>query len=359
MSAPTVTRASTPELTTGPSRSWIARVRTALIALLTVLIASLVLLSIGGANPFLTLAALVTGATGDKASIGESLIRIAPILIIALGLVPSLKVGLFNIGAPGQIGVGGLLCTIGMLHMTQFPGWLSLTVGIMLAAIGGAACAIIPAVMRAKLGINEVITTLVFNFLVVYLLTYLLNGPLRAARANIPQSAPLPKHEWLPILITGTRAHVGLVLALIAVAILAVWARSPSGYRLRLLGASRPLARQAGVVEGAVIIRVMLIAGAAAGIAGWMQVTGVDHRLMATVADPIGYAGLFAALLGGLGAIGILFSSVFLGGLLQGGNSLQIGAGISPEIAQALLGVILLTVALRQPSKTSRDHGGS
>lgn len=331
-----------------------AQLLRAVYTVVAVVIVAIVVLLLGGSDPMVTLKALVQGATGTNFNIGESMIRFAPVLIIAVGLVPSLRIGLFNIGAPGQIGIGGLFCTFVILHTAALPGPVSWVMGIVLAAVGGALWAWIPALLRARLGINEVISTLVFNFIAINLLTYLLNGPMRAAGANIPESETLSQHQWLPVILTGTRLHAGVLLAVVAVVGLAWWQRTPSGYRSRLLGANKSLGRQAGVHEAHAIVRTMLIGGAAAGIAGWMQVVGIDHRLMSTVADPVGYTGLFAALLGALVPLGLFVSSLFLGGLLQGGNSLQIGANIPPELSQALLGVILLVVALQQQSSRGK-----
>lgn len=325
----------------------------AVVALFAVL-----LLVAGGVDVGSALSTLVTGSLGNRFNLGETLIRAAPILLIAVGLVPSLRVGLFNIGAPGQMGIGALLSTVVLLHTSSWSGWAALFVGIGASAVGGAMCALIPALMRAIGNINEVISTLVINFLVLNLLTYLLNGPLKAAGAATPTTDTLAAHQWIPNILSGSRAHAGVIIALVACLLLALWVHTPGGYRLKLLGASRPLAAQAKIIERRVILRVMLLSGAAAGVAGWFQVAGIDHALMPTVADPVGYTGLFAALLGGLTALGTLLSSFFLGALLQGGNSLQIGAGVSPELAQALLGIILLAVSLLQADAARRRTGG-
>lgn len=337
------------------------RIRDVVVALasIAVVAASAVLLLIaGGVDVGSAVSTLWSGSVGNRFNVGETLIRAAPILLIAVGLVPSLRVGLFNIGAPGQMGVGALLSTVVLLHTSSWPGWVAVVVGIVTSAFGGAFCALIPALMRAMANINEVISTLVINFLVLDLLTYLLNGPLKAAGAATPTTNTLAAHQWIPNILSGSRAHAGVIIALIACLLLALWIHTPGGYRLKLLGASRPLARQAKIIERRVIIRVMLLSGAAAGVAGWFQVAGVDHALMPTVSDPVGYTGLFAALLGGLTALGVLLSSIFLGALLQGGNSLQIGAGVSPELAQALLGIILLAVSLIQADAARRRAGG-
>lgn len=305
------------------------------------------LLIIGKADPLRTFGAMYRGAFGSRVSLGETLIRFAPVTLIALGLVPSLRIGLFNIGAPGQIGMGALCATLASFSLAGLPSPIILAAAFAAGSIGGALWALGPGALRTWLRVNEILSTLVFNFLAVLFLQYLLTGPLHGHRANIAQSDPLPEAAWLPVWLSGTRTHAGLLLVLLAGAALAAVQRSPLGYRLRLFGASPSLARQAGVDGRSLILWTMVTGGAAAGAAGWMQVAGVDHRLYATVADPIGYMGLFAALLGALRPAGVILAGFTFAALLRGGESLQIGAGVSPEIINALVGLILLLIAGR------------
>ena len=307
--------------------------------------ASAVLLVIGGADPYEAYSQLVDGAFGTRRAVGETLIRFAPLAIIAVGLTPSLRAGLFNIGAPGQIAAGALAATMVSLHLDALPTALLLVTAAISAAAAGAAWGLIPALLKARLSVNEILSTLVFNFLAFGLMSYLLTGPLQPETANIAQSEPLPDQTFIPLLLSDTRAHIGVLLALAAVAALAYYQATPAGYRLSLYSHSPSLAAQSGASPRRLIVTTMCLGAAAAGLAGWMQVAGVDHRLYATVAGPIGYTGLFVALLGGLRPLGILVASFFFAALLTGGESLQVGAGVSPEIIDALIGLILLAVA--------------
>jgi len=299
----------------------------------------------GGAEPIKTFTVMFRGSLANVRNISETLIRFGPVAVIALGLVPSLRIGLFNIGAPGQIGIGSLFATLVSLQLTDVPPLLALSLAGLAAALGGALWALGPALLRAYLQVNEILSTLVLNFLAVLFLSYLLTGPMKGKLSNIAQSDPLPIETWFPIIVPGTRAHLGLFLALVAAAALALLQRSPLGYRLRLFGASPSLAKQAGADHRRMIIGTLCLSGAAAGIAGWMQLAGVDHRLYAEVASTVGYTGLFAALLGVLNPIGILVASFAFAVLLRGGDSLQIGVGVSPEIISALVGMTLLVIA--------------
>jgi ABC-type uncharacterized transport system permease subunit len=303
------------------------------------------LVAVGGASPTAAANGLIDQSLGTRTGLGETLLRFAPLALIAAALTPSLRAGLFNIGAPGQLGMGALASGLVALHGGGLPGGVLIAVAALAAALAGLVWALVPALLRAWLGVNEILSTLVFNFLAAGLLSYLLGGPLQGKGANLAQSDTVPTAANLPTILSGTRAHIGVLLAVAAILALAVYGSTPSGYRLRLFSASPSLAEQAGVSGRRLVVSTMLIGGAGAGLAGWMQVLGVDHLVYATAADPVGYAGLFVALLGALSPVGILIAAFLLGALLQGGNSLQIGAGVSPEITSAVVGLIVLAVA--------------
>jgi ABC-type uncharacterized transport system permease subunit len=321
------------------------RLGRAILGLVVVLLVASALLLMGNANPLEALGVMLKGAFGTWEGLGETLIRFAPLALVALGLAPSLRIGLFNIGAPGQIAMGGLVAALIVLNVTALPGYITVVLAGIGAAAGGAAYAFIPALSRTTLSLSEILTTLVFNFIGVLFLQYLLTGPMKGYRVNLPQSDAFPADTFLSIFYHGSRAHVGILLVPVAFVAVRVLDYSPAGYRLKLLGASRSLARQTDIQESRMIISTMCIAGAAAGVAGWMQAVGVDHRLYASIAAPIGYTGLFAALMGGLTSVGIIISSFFFAALLRGGDSLQIGADVSPEIIGVLVGLIMLVMA--------------
>ena len=327
-------------------RAVIARFGRLLIALIIVLIVAVALLLLGHADPILAIGVMFKSAFGTWAGFGETLIRFAPLAIVALGLTPSLRIGLFNIGGPGQMAAGGLVAALISLNLTHVSAYVVLPLACLGGAAGGAICAFVPAMLRARLSVNEILSTLVFNFITVLFLQYLLTGPMKGYRVNLAESDPFPANALLPTLVQGSRAHMGILLVFVAFAAIRMLDRSPMGYRLRLLGASRSLALQAGIYEPQIIIATLCLSGAAAGIAGWMQAAGVDHRLYASIADPVGYTGLFAALMGGLTSLGVIVSSFFFAALLRGGDLLQIGAEVSPEITGVLVGLMMLVMAM-------------
>lgn len=316
---------------------------------LALLVVGILLVSVG-VDPFGAGEAMLNSSFGTPRNFGEVLIRATPLLLIAVTLVPSLRAGLYNIGSPGQMGAGALAATLVALAMPGQSNLLVLICCALAAAAAGTAVAIVPGALKAYVGVNEIISTLAINFIMLAVLGYLLNGPMQSDFANLPQSDVLPPSASLPVIIPDTRAHVGLILALALVPLLFLADRSRMGYKLRVFGANPQLLRQARVSRTRYVIGLMAVGGFGAGLAGWVQVAGVDHRLYQGIAEPVGYAGLFVALLGLLHPLGIVVSAIALGFLLHGGDSLQVGAGVSPEIVQVLLGLVLLAYAARPPT---------
>jgi general nucleoside transport system permease protein len=300
-----------------------------------------------GVDPVAAANVLWRSTFGSLRTFGEGLVRATPLLMISVTLLPSLRAGLYNIGAPGQLGAGALSATVVALSTPNVPSWLVVPICAVVALVAGGGAAAIPGYLKARWKTNEIVSTLAMNFIVVAILGYLLNGPLQSDFANLPQSPSLPANSGLPLLFTGARAHIGLLVALAFVPALLALDRSLVGYRLRLFNFNPVLATRAGVNPKAYILWLMTLGGAGAGLAGWMQVAAIDHRLYPGVANPIGYAGLFVALLGTLHPLGCIVAAYLLGALLYGGAAMQVGAGVSPEIIQVFLGLILFVYAAR------------
>jgi general nucleoside transport system permease protein len=319
----------------------------ALISVLLALALIVGLFETVGVDPLTAANVMWKSTFGSLRTFGEGLIRATPLLMISATLLPSLRAGLYNIGAPGQLGAGALATTLIALGMPSAPSFVVIPLCAIAAFLAGAVTAFIPGVLKARWRVNEIVSTLAMNFIVVAILGYLLNGPLQSDFANLPQSPSLPHNTALPLLIPGTRAHIGLLVALAFIPALLAIDRSLIGYRLRLFSVNPTLAKRAGVDPKAYVVWLMTFGGAGAGLAGWMQVAAIDHRLYPTVASPIGYAGLFVALLGALHPLGCVIAAFFLGALMYGGAALQVGAGVSPEIIQVFLGLILFIYASR------------
>lgn len=342
--------------TAGPGGSGLVRRALGLLASVVLIVLVLVaVLAAVGVDPLAAWSSVWTSTFGTTRNLGETLIRTVPLLLIALTLVPSLRAGLYNIGAPGQMAAGGLAATWTALHLADQPRVVSLLACGVAAAVAGGLVAAVPGWLKARFGVNEIISSLAMNFIVTSVLGWLLNGPFKGGYANLPQSDEVPANAALPTLIPDTRAHVGLLVALALVPLLFALDRSRTGYRLRVFGANPQLARQAKISRGRYLVGLLVLGGVGAGLAGWMQVVNIDQRLYPTVSDPVGYAGLFVALLGGLNAFGIIVAAFALGALLHGGDGLQVSVNASPEIVQVVLGLILLAYAVLRGQRATSE----
>jgi ABC-type uncharacterized transport system permease subunit len=307
--------------------------------------ALLILLS--GENPATAYRGLVDGALGDRYHIGETLVRAVPLALIALGTAPALRAGVFTVGAEGQMAMGALAATATILALDDLPAAVLLPTGLVAGALGGAAWALLPALLRVWWQVNEILSTLLMNYLAAQLLAWLLRTHLRAGGGvATPQSRDLPTAALIPKLLSDTRLHWGAVLVLVAALALAWWIRSTRGFAYDVYGARPALARRMGVADARAVIGTMLVAGTAAGAAGWVQVAGVQGRLYTSVTGGVGFTGVLVAVLGGLAPVGILAASILFAVLSTGADGIQAATGTPASIATVIQAVLLLGAAV-------------
>lgn len=290
---------------------------------------------------------LFLGAVGDRYHLSETLVRAIPIAVVALGAVPALRARVFTVGAEGQLAVGALAATVSVLTLDTLPAPLLLAVGALGGAAGGAVWALLPALLRAYARVNEILSTLMLNYIAGFGLLWLLRTALsKPGVISTPSSPDLPDSGRIPTLLSGTRLHWGVVVVLVAAVAVAWWVRSPRGFAYDVYGTHPALAARMGVRSAGAILSTMLVSGAAAGLVGWMQVAGVQGRLYPSVAGGLGFTGLVVALLGGLRPAGVLGIALLFGVLATGSEGLQAGAGVPAPLATVLQALLLGGVAL-------------
>lgn len=314
-------------------------------ASLALAVATLIVAS--GANPLAALAALLYGAFGEPYLIAETIVTAIPLALVGLGVMPALRAGVFTIGSQGQLIAGAALSTAAIHAAPSLPPSALLLLGALAGIAGGMIYALIPALLRAYLAVNEILSTLLLNYVAGFALIWLLKGPLAAAaQTATPRSDALPDAAVIPLLAEGTRLHSGLLAVIVLAAALSFWTQTRSGLRYRIFASHSALAARLGLSEPRAVVSSFLFAGGAAGLAGWIQVAGVTHTLYASVDGGLCFAGILAAMLGGLHPVGIVAAALLFAALTTGVQGMQMGTSVPAAIAVVAQGLVLLIVAI-------------
>ena len=313
---------------------------------------------LSGYDPVAALVAMWQGAFGSwYAFTSGTLVRAIPLILIGLGFALGLRAGVLNIGGEGQFYLGAMAATWVGLHVGSWPSLLAIPVALAAALAAGAVWVAVPAWLRYRFGVVEVISTLLLNFVAESLVSFMVQGPLQEAQGIYPQSDPVAAVARLPVL-PGTRLHLGIVVAIGASLVLwYLFRRTWSGFVLQATG-SGPLA--ARIVGGIRVERVATLAllgsGALAGLAGGTEVLGVSYALYPNLSPGYGFTGIAVALLARLSPAGIVLSAVLFGALEAGAGAMQRDAGIPAVAVYVAEAVVILAVLLASARSTQRVH---
>lgn len=295
--------------------------------------------------------ALLQGSVGSLNAISETLTAATPLVLAGLGLALGFRAGLFNIGAEGQILMGGMAAAVIGFSFSFLPFFVLLPLCLLSGAAAGAFYAGIAGWLRATTGAHEVISTIMLNLISYRLIDYMLRLPFvqREGRAD-PISKSVPDHAQLPGLLEwidpNLRVHAGIFLALAAV-LFVYWLlfRTKTGFEFRASGASPDAARFAGMRSGLTIVLAMASAGALAGLAGSVQVLGVLDRVTPGFSAGIGFDAIAVALLGRSHPVGVLLAGLLFGALEAGGRQMQVDAGVSIDLIGIIQALIIVFIA--------------
>ncbi|WP_113910783.1 ABC transporter permease [Roseovarius dicentrarchi] len=313
----------------------------------TVVIASL-LAMLAGANPFAVLGLILKGAFGSKFALLETLNRATPLIFTGLAVAVAFRARLWNIGAEAQLYAGALVVAVLGAGLLDWPAFVLLPVMAILAMIAGAVLLLIPALLKVRLGVDEVVTTLLINFIFLLFISMLLEGALKDPMGmGWPKSARLIDEARLPRLIDGLRLHWGFGLALIAAVI--VWiisARTTLGYEMRAVGLNRNAAEFAGIPVGRVLIKTALLSGGLAALAGFSEVAGLKGNLTLDLSPGFGYTGIIVAMLALLNPLGVIAAALFVAGIFVGADSMSRAVGVPTYLADIMLATALLLMVV-------------
>ena len=295
-------------------------------------------------------ALLLDGGFGSRFAWSETLTRATPLILTGLAAAIAFKARLYNIGAEGQLYAGALAAVaVGGLHGGAGFGlsaWLLFPLMMLAAAAAGALLLLGPALLKSRLGVDEVVTTLLLNFIVLLFVSMMLDGPMKdPAAMGWPQSVALQDTLLLGKLMARARVHTGLLWALLLA--LALWALlrfTTTGFEIRAVGANARAAAFAGMPVGWVSVKVALLSGSLAGLAGAIEVAGRTGYLTLDMSPGYGYTGIVIAMLAALNPLGVVAASVFVAGILVGADSMSRAVNVPTYIADVIVSVSLLSM---------------
>jgi len=316
------------------------------LSLLLALIMGGIVFFMVGANPLKAYSVMAAGAFGSLYNISEVLVKAIPLILCGLSVAISAKILIWNIGGEGQLVVGGIgSAAIALFLSPYLPSFLVLPLMILAGFIAGGLWASIPGLLKARMGVNEILTTLMLNYVAIYWLEHLYFGPWRDPMGmGFPGTAIFPESAWLPRF-PQTRVHLGLIFGIVAAILLQVilW-RTRWGYEIRVIGENPKAARLARMKTTQYILWVMFVSGGLAGLAGMAEASGIHYRLQQGLAVGYGYIGIIVAWLSRLHPTGLILVAIFLASLLVGGDQLQSVMHLPSSVGLVLEGTLLFFV---------------
>jgi len=325
-----------------------------ILATLAAFLVGAVMLLLLKVNPIEAYKAMWEGAFGSQNAIAETLVKATPLLLVGLGICISFRGDVINIGGEGQMIVGAILGTLVGITLVDWSGWIVIPVALLVGFAGGAIWGGIPGVLKAYFNVNEILSTVMMNAIAVQLMNFLLRGPMidpaqAALASKIPQTARLIDAFHLPRWIP-TRLHLGALIAVVlAVLVYILLWRTSWGYRIRAVGQNPDASKYAGIKVKNYVVLALVLSGAFAGLAGAMQVYGVNFRMITDgsasgFTGSAGFNGIVAALFGQLHPIGTIPAAILFGALLVGANKMQRVVQVPSALITALNGLVVVFV---------------
>lgn len=335
-----------------------------LLAVLAALLVGAIMLLVLGANPIEAYAALLEGAFGSVNAIAETAVKATPLLLVGLGICISFRANVINIGGEGQMVIGALCATAVALLFPNLPKGVLLPLVLLTGFVAGGIWGGIPGGLKAYFQVNEILSTIMLNIVAVQGMNFLLRGAMIdpeeiIAGTRIPQTARLSPAADLPVLISGTRLHLGVVLALLLAGVVYIFLwRTTIGYRIRAVGHNPDASRYSGISVKKYTVLALVLSGAFAGLAGAILVFGSESHRMVTDGSSTGFTGsagfngIVAALFGGLHPLTTIPAAFLFGALLVGANKLQRAVQVPAALIGSLNGLVVIFVVSTELIRT-------
>lgn len=342
-------------------KSWISRIpllelSLAVGAVIAALAVGALLIVMADLNAVDAYAALWKGAFGSVRSTAETLVRFCPLALGALSVLVGFRAGFFTIGVEGQLYMGALATTMVALFLPDLPPVVLIPLAMLAGVVAGTLWALLAGVLKVRFGVNEVISTIMLNYIAVLFVDFMVRGPIREPGSNLQNTALITDAAWLPVMLERSRLHIGVLLPiLVAVAVSVFLWRTSAGYRLRVVGANANAARHAGINVNRTILIAVATSGAIAGLAGAVEIQGVFHRLQAGIASSHGYTAIAITLVGKTLPSATVLASVLFAALSVGATMMQMKAAVPLPVTNLLQGLVILFVVgsevLKKPLK--------
>jgi len=334
-----------------------ARIGPSLLALLLALAISVAVIALAGANPLIALGALAEGAFGSAEGWSEVGVRTCPLLLAGLAVAVAFRAGIWNIGAEGQLVVGATAVAWLGTHVDALPAGLAVPLVLLAAVLAGALWAALAGVLKTARNVDEVISTIMLNFIALGLVGYLVHGPLMEAARNYPQSDAIDAAARLPRLLGGYRVHLGLLVALAAAALTqTLLFRTVFGFAMRAVGLNRVAAHLAGFDITRTLLGALAISGGLAGLAGGIEVSAVTFRLYDQFSPGYGFTAIAVALLGRLQPAGVILAAVLFAALDVGSSAMQRSAGVSSVLVSVMQATVIFSLIAVEYRRVARSR---
>ena len=316
-------------------------------AILALLLAAIPL-SFTGAPIVESFFQLFKGVFGSKFALSEMLTRATPLIFTGLAATLAFRARIWNIGAEGQLYLGALAAVAVGAGALDLPSYLLVPTIIVAGGCAGAAGMVIPAALKTKFGADEVVTTLLLNFIILIFVQYMLEGPIQDPMGlGWPQSSPILEQGMLPQLMERMRLHSGILIALLCAVIAQfMLVKSVWGFKLRAVGENSSAAQHSGISVRRTILSVAIVSGALAGMAGVSEVAGLKGYLTSDLSPGFGYTGIVVAMLAGLSPVGVVISAMFIASVFVGADSMSRAMGVSSYLADLVVSMALLCVLI-------------
>ncbi|MGH6908200.1 MAG: ABC transporter permease [Aestuariivirga sp.] len=315
-------------------------------ALAVSVVSCALLVMLSGASPFSVLGLMVKGALGSQFAFFETLTRATPLIFTGLAVAVAFRAKLWNIGAEAQLYAGAVMTVVLGTGLLPLPQPILIPVLMAAAMLGGALMLSVPTFLKTRFGVDEVVTTLLLNFVAVLFVSMLLEGVLKDPLGlGWPQSRKVIAEAQLPKLVEGKRLHLGFVIAMAAA--IFVWfidRKSALGYEMRAVGHNPKAASFAGIPVNRVLAKTALLSGGLAGLAGMTEVAGLKGNLTLDLSPGFGYTGIVVAMLALLHPLGVIAAAVFVAAVFVGADAMSRTAGVPSYIAHVMVAVSLLSM---------------